>query len=123
MISDSSRPPVKVRRAPSIGAESSGVDHKVKADDPLGIFPMLGVKVHWTSVHNGRGHGQAKPIERAFGIGGLIASVERAPSALARARYRSRSFVWVKIPPTELDAFLRASAQRDAGLSKGVSRQ
>lgn len=54
---------------------TGGVRHryrfKVKDDDPLGIFPMLGCKVHWTSVINGRGHGQAKPIERAFGVGGL----------------------------------------------------
>ena len=53
---------------------------KVKADDPLGIFPMLGVKVHWTSVHNGRGHGQAKPIERAFGIGGMGEVVDKHPA-------------------------------------------
>src|SRR5664279_825351 len=39
---------------------------KVKEDDPLGLFPTLGVKVHWTSVYYGKGHGQAKPIERSF---------------------------------------------------------
>lgn len=53
---------------------------KVKADDPLGIFPMLGVKVHWTSVHNGRGHGQAKPIERSFGVGGIGEVVDKHPA-------------------------------------------
>lgn len=44
---------------------------KVKEDDPMGLMPQLGIKVHWTSVFNGRGHGQAKPVERAFGVGGL----------------------------------------------------
>ncbi len=44
---------------------------KVKPDDPMGILPMLGIQVHWTSVIGGKGWGQAKPIERAFGIGGL----------------------------------------------------
>ncbi|EGU6978531.1 DDE endonuclease [Vibrio parahaemolyticus] len=44
---------------------------KVKQDDPLGIIPMLGIKLHWSSVIYGKGHGQAKPIERAFGVGGL----------------------------------------------------
>jgi hypothetical protein len=38
----------------------------VREDDPLGLLPSLGVQVHWTSVHNGRGHGQAKPVERVF---------------------------------------------------------
>jgi len=44
---------------------------KVKEDDPVGIIPMLGIKLHWSSVLLGKGHGQAKPIERAFGNGGL----------------------------------------------------
>jgi putative transposase len=57
---------------------------KVKKDDPLGIFPMLGTQVHWTSVHNGRGHGQAKPVERSFGVGGMGEVVDKHP-ALAGA--------------------------------------
>ena len=35
---------------------------KVKDDDPLGVLPLLGIKVAWARP----GHGQAKPIERAF---------------------------------------------------------
>jgi hypothetical protein len=35
---------------------------KVRAEDPIGIFVQLGVKVHWATPY----HGQAKPIERAF---------------------------------------------------------
>lgn len=62
---------------------TGGVRHryrfKVKEDDPLGIFPMFGCQVHWTSVFNGRGHGQAKPIERAFGIGGMGEVVDKHP--------------------------------------------
>ncbi len=50
---------------------------KVKDDDPLGIWPTLGIKVHWTSVNDGKGHGQAKPIERAFGIGGLEEYIDK----------------------------------------------
>lgn len=56
---------------------------KVKEDDPLGIFPMLGVQVHWTSVDKAgtqaKGRGQAKPIERAFGVGGLGDYVDQHP--------------------------------------------
>ncbi|MEO0999844.1 MAG: transposase domain-containing protein [Pseudomonadota bacterium] len=35
---------------------------KVREDDPLGVLPQLGIGVHWATP----GHGQAKPIERAF---------------------------------------------------------
>lgn len=35
---------------------------KVTAEDPTGIFPLLGVEVHWTRPYSG----QSKPIERAF---------------------------------------------------------
>lgn len=52
---------------------------KVKEDDPMGLFPMLGVQVHWTSVIAGKGHGQAKPIERSFGVGGLGEYVDKHP--------------------------------------------
>ncbi len=53
---------------------------KVKEDDPIGIIPMLGIQLHWTSVIAGTGHGQAKPIERAFSIGGLGEVVDKHPS-------------------------------------------
>nr|WP_113865509.1 transposase domain-containing protein [Brenneria salicis]NMN90559.1 Mu transposase-like protein [Brenneria salicis ATCC 15712 = DSM 30166]RBP64892.1 Mu transposase-like protein [Brenneria salicis ATCC 15712 = DSM 30166]RLM31605.1 hypothetical protein BHG07_04940 [Brenneria salicis ATCC 15712 = DSM 30166] len=57
---------------------------KVKEDDPKGIIPLLGIELHWTSVMFGRGHGQAKPIERAFSHGGLGETVDKHP-ALAGA--------------------------------------
>ncbi|BBV67818.1 transposase [Klebsiella sp. STW0522-44] len=53
---------------------------KVKPDDPMGILPLLGIQVHWTSVIGGKGWGQAKPIERAFGIGGLGDYIDKHPS-------------------------------------------
>ena len=53
---------------------------KVKEDDPIGLFPQLGVKVHWTSVNLGKGHGQAKPVERAFGVGGLGEWIDKHPA-------------------------------------------
>ena len=53
---------------------------KVKEDDPLGLFPQLGIKVHWTQVNLGKGHGQAKPVERAFGIGGLGEWIDKHPA-------------------------------------------
>lgn len=35
---------------------------KIRDEDPVGLFPALGVTVHWATPH----HGQAKPIERRF---------------------------------------------------------
>jgi transposase InsO family protein len=35
---------------------------KVRDDEPQGILPLLGVRVHWTTPYSG----QSKPIERAF---------------------------------------------------------
>ena len=35
---------------------------KIRDDDALGVLPQMGVKIHWATP----GHGQAKPIERAF---------------------------------------------------------
>lgn len=35
---------------------------KIREDDPLGVLTQLGIKIHWATP----GHGQAKPIERAF---------------------------------------------------------
>ncbi|EOF5041022.1 transposase domain-containing protein [Providencia rettgeri] len=52
---------------------------KVKEDDPKGIIPLLGIELHWTTVQFGRGHGQAKPIERAFSHGGLGEVVDKHP--------------------------------------------
>jgi len=52
---------------------------KVRDDDPLGILPALDISVHWTSVIDGKGHGQAKPVERAFGVGGLGEYIDKHP--------------------------------------------
>ena len=55
----------------------------VKDDDPEGIFTLLGIQVHWTTVNKAgtqsKGHGQAKPVERAFGVGGLGEYVDKHP--------------------------------------------
>ncbi len=49
---------------------------KIKDEDPVGVIPMLGALVHWTTP----GHGQSKPVERAFGIGGLSEYVDKHPA-------------------------------------------
>lgn len=47
----------------------------IRDDDPLGIFTLLGIQVHWTTPY----HGQSKPIERAWRD--LCDNIARHPSA------------------------------------------
>ncbi len=58
---------------------SGGIKHrfrfKVREDEGDGIFKLLGIKVMWATP----GHGQAKPVERAFGVGGIGEYVDKAP--------------------------------------------
>ena len=58
---------------------SGGVKHrfrfKVREEEPDGVFKLLGVAVHWATPR----HGQAKPVERAFGIGGVGEYIDKAP--------------------------------------------
>lgn len=58
---------------------SGGIRHrfrfKVREDEPLGVFALLNVRVRWATP----GHGQAKPVERVFGIGGIGEIVDKAP--------------------------------------------
>lgn len=55
---------------------------KVREDDPLGLIPSIcgPESLHWTSVNPWGGHGQAKPVERTFGIGGLGEYVDKHPA-------------------------------------------
>ena len=53
---------------------------KIKDDEPMGMIPSLGAEVLWTTP----GHGQAKPIERAFGIGGLGEYIDKHPAFSGR---------------------------------------
>lgn len=48
--------------------------------DPKGILPLLGIEVHFTQILYGEGHGQSKPIERAFGNGGIGEVVDKQPA-------------------------------------------
>lgn len=48
---------------------------KVRDEEPLGVFDLLGCRLHFTTP----GHGQAKPVERAFGVGGVGEYIDKAP--------------------------------------------
>lgn len=56
---------------------------KIREEDPVGVFTALGVTVHWTTPY----HGQAKPIERAFGD--LCEQIAKHP--LCEGAYTGRS--------------------------------
>jgi putative transposase len=45
------------------GGTATRFRFKVRDDDPLGVLPQLGIQVHFARP----AHGQAKPVERAFG--------------------------------------------------------
>ncbi len=65
------------------GGVKSRKRHKQTDDEPLGIFPRLGVEVTFTGIYNdgytSKGNGGAKPIERAFGIGGFGEFIDKHP--------------------------------------------
>lgn len=58
---------------------SGGIRHrfrfKVREEEPDGVFKNLNVQVMWATPR----HGQAKPIERAFGVGGVGEYIDKAP--------------------------------------------
>ena len=58
---------------------SGGVRHrfrfKVREEEPDGVFKNLGVDLHWATPE----HGQAKPVERTFGVGGVGEYIDKAP--------------------------------------------
>lgn len=58
---------------------SGGVKHrfrfKVREEEPDGVFKLLGCHVMWATPR----HGQAKPVERAFGVGGVGEYIDKAP--------------------------------------------
>ncbi|MEL6586792.1 MAG: transposase domain-containing protein [Pseudomonadota bacterium] len=45
------------------GGAATRFRFRVREDEPLGALSLMGVKIHWATP----GHGQAKPVERAFG--------------------------------------------------------
>ncbi len=71
---------------------------KVSGDEPMGLIPQLGAAVHWATP----GAGQSKPVERAFGIGGIGDYVDKHPS------FNGRGTMANPIPVAEFEAVLAA---------------
>lgn len=87
---------------------------KVKPDEPMGIIPMLGIQLHWSSVMFGKGHGQAKPIERAFSHGGLGELIDKHPllaGAYTGANVLEKPDNYNSKNAVDVDVFLKALEQ------------
>lgn len=93
---------------------------KVRDEEPMGVLPLLGIKVHWATP----GHGQAKPIERTFrDLASDVAKDPRFQGAYVGNRpdakpenYGSRAIpvaTFLKV----LDEGIRAHNARDGRLS------
>jgi len=58
---------------------SGGIRHrfrfKVREEEPDGVFKNLNIDVMWATPR----HGQAKPVERAFGVGGVGEYIDKSP--------------------------------------------
>lgn len=71
---------------------------KVSPDEPLGLIRQLGAEVHWATP----AAGQSKPIERAFGIGGLGEYIDKHPAFAGRGTQAN------PIPVEEFEAIMAA---------------
>jgi hypothetical protein len=109
-------------RAAANKTMSGGVRHryrfKVKDEEPDGVFKLLGVeRVMWATP----GHGQAKPVERAFGIGGISEYVDKAPEFSGRQdeneRYNGRT---KPVPLAELQLVI---AREVAAMNARIGRR
>lgn len=85
---------------------------KVSPDEPLGLIRQLGAEVHWATP----GHGQAKPVERCFGIGGLGEHIDKHPAFAGRGTQAN------PIPVEEFEAIMTAEIAAYNARSKRRSK-
>jgi hypothetical protein len=81
--------------------------HKAKAADGLGLLLMLGMDPHFTNPDKEAGNPGAKPVERAFGIGGLHSEVANNPQLINRGYNKATA-----IPVEELRAVVAFEVAR-----------
>lgn len=116
-------------RAAANKTMSGGIKHrfrfKVTDEEPDGIFKLLGCDVIWATP----AHGQSKPVERGFGIGGMHEYIDKAPE-FSRCFDESDAYDGKKrvVPVRELEqvvareiAFLNARKGRRSPIHQGRS--
>lgn len=72
-----------------------------RAEDPIGILVQLGIDVHFTHPDQTLSNPGVKPVERAFGTGGIHEAVASHPKLLDRGHSRATA-----IPAEEFCAIL-----------------
>lgn len=99
--------------------------HRFKADpeDGVGLLLMLGMQPHFTNPDKDTGNPGAKPIERAFGIGGLHDVVATHPRIVALGGYSKATAIDVSVLReviAEEVARINARTQRRTQACRGV---
>ena len=89
------------------GGTATRFRSKVRDDDPLGFFCMLGSEVHWAQPY----HGQSKGIERAWrDLATRIAKRPEFAGAYCGNSVPNRPESWAEEHAVDLDVFLRVCA-------------
>lgn len=83
---------------------------KVNPEEPLGLVPLLGATVHWATP----AHGQAKPVERCFGIGGIGEYIDKHPNFSGRGTQKN---------PIPVDEFEAVAASEIAAFNARLGRR
>lgn len=99
--------------------------HRFKSDpeDGVGMLLMLGMEPHFTNPDKESGNPGAKPIERAFGVGGLHEMVATNPRIVAAGGYSKATAIAVQLLReviAEEVARFNARTQRRTQACRGV---
>lgn len=94
-----------------------------KSHHPVGMMKLLGIKVHFTNPNHEIFSPGSKPIERAFGIGGLHSAAREHPQLIGRGTSKNPipdSEFFNEILPQVVDAH-NARTGRTGGICNGRS--
>ena len=109
-------------------AMTAGAAHrwrgKAMADDPPGLLAQIGIEVHFTNPDKVFGSPGAKPVERAFGIGGIHEAVATHPRFRDRGQSRKTAIPigeFVKVLAEEVERFNTRPGRRTAACAGKLS--
>ncbi|MDD2870113.1 transposase domain-containing protein [Neomegalonema sp.] len=105
---------------------TAGVEHRHRfrkdESDGVGLLPALGIEPHFTNPDGEIGNPGAKPIERAFGIGGLHDKVATHPALAGRGYSKATAVPVEEVQAILVDEVRRHNAQpkRRTQLCRGL---
>ncbi len=115
-------------RAAANKAMTAGAAHrwrgKAMPDDPPGLLAQIGIEVHFTNPDKVFGSPGAKPVERAFGIGGIHEAVATHPRFRDRGQSRKTAIPigeFVKVLAEEVERFNTRPGRRTAACGGRLS--